>query len=124
MLNHLVIGVNDLERAYGFYDAVLGQLGFARYRAFETRCVYDRPDGGRVIVGKPGNGDPATVGNGSMPCFSVATRAAVDAFHATALLGGGTDDGPPGERIKVVPPMYIAYVRDPDGNKLAACCRV
>jgi predicted lactoylglutathione lyase len=65
------------------------------------------------------DGNPATVGNGSMLAFRFESPAEVDAFHAKALALGGTDEGAPGERG---PKMYFSYFRDLDGNKLCAFC--
>ena len=64
----------------------------------------------------------ATAGNGSTVAFDAPSRAAVDAFHAAALEGGGTDEGAPGLRLLYHPNYYGAYVRDLDGNKLCAVC--
>jgi catechol 2,3-dioxygenase-like lactoylglutathione lyase family enzyme len=74
-------------------------------------------------VGIPFNQKPASVGNGSMVAFRAQSWKAVDEFHAAALAHGGTCDGPPGLRHHYSPDFYAAYVRDPDGNKLAAVCR-
>jgi catechol 2,3-dioxygenase-like lactoylglutathione lyase family enzyme len=74
-------------------------------------------------VGKPFDQQPATVGNGSMIALMATSWAQVDDFHAAALAGGGSSDGAPGLRPQYNPDFYAAYVRDPDGNKLAAVCR-
>ena len=71
----------------------------------------------------PFNGAPATAGNGAMVALWAKTWAQVDAFHAAALAQGGTSEGEPGLRLQYNPDFYAAYVRDPDGNKLAAVCR-
>ncbi|MFM7444877.1 MAG: VOC family protein, partial [Tabrizicola sp.] len=71
---------------------------------------------------QPFDGNPASVGNGTMVSFLAQTRAQVDAFHAAALAHGGTDEGAPGLRPQYGPHFYAAYVRDPDGNKLNAVC--
>jgi predicted lactoylglutathione lyase len=63
------------------------------------------------------------VGNGSMVAFSARSWKAVNDFHTAALENGGTCDGPPGLRLHYAPDFYAAYVRDPDGNKIAAVCR-
>ncbi len=115
-LGYGTVGSNDLERAKGFYDALLGSIGMAK--------VFEHPTGGRIygsngslgfgVLG-PFDGNPATVGNGSMFAFAFSTRAEVDAFHAKALELGGTCEGAPGERG---PTMYFTYFRDLDGNKL------
>lgn len=133
MLSYVYLGCNDLERATRFYDAVLAPLGM-------QRCITHDPewdqisagwgtyedDGARELalwVGKPFNQLPATTGNGTMVAFSARSWKAVDDFHAAALAHGGTSDGAPGLRTHYNPDFYAAYVRDLDGNKLAAVCR-
>jgi catechol 2,3-dioxygenase-like lactoylglutathione lyase family enzyme len=123
MLLYLTIGTNDLAAATQFYDPVMATLGLYRQRTEpdeigfathgDTRC--------RLWITQPYDKRPATVGNGSMPAFDAASRAAVDAFHAAALAAGGTDEGAPGLRHHG-PSFYACYVRDPDGNKLSAVC--
>jgi len=133
MLSYVYFGTNDLGRATRFYDAVLAPLGM-------PRCVTGDPDWDRVAagwgiyedggarelgfwIGTPFNQQPATAGNGSMVAFSARSWKAVDDFHAAALVQGGRCDGAPGLRLHYSPDFYAAYVRDPDGNKLAAVCR-
>ena len=75
-----------------------------------------------LVVCKPLNQEPATYGNGTHVAFLAPSHAAVDAFHAAALAEGGQDEGAPGPRPHYHKDYYGAYVRDPDGNKLQACC--
>ena len=117
-LGYATVGSNDLERAKGFYDALLGSAG--------VFPLFEHPSGGRVY-GKDGaiffgvlgpyDGAPASVGNGSMLGFRFDSPGEVDAFHARALALGGLDEGAPGWRA---PPFYMSYFRDLDGNKLCA----
>lgn len=125
MLSHVHIGVGDLDRAIGFYAAVLEPLGWRL--AFVDRergwagwrpADVDRP---LVLVGLPHDGEPATPGNGQMIAFCAESRDAVDGFHATALAAGGRCEGPPGLRPQYHAAYYGAYVRDLDGNKLCVC---
>lgn len=123
MFNYITIGTNDLPAAKRFYDAVMPTLGLV-LRADETEEVgYGAPAPERIRfwVTKPYDGAAATVGNGSMPAFAAATRAAVHAFHAAGLAAGGRDEGAPGLR-PYGPHFYACYLRDPDGNKLSAVC--
>lgn len=123
MLLYVTIGTNNLKRAIEFYDPVLKTLGYTRLvtkhdeagyaESADIRC--------RFWVVYPYDKQEATVGNGSMTAFLAERRAAVDAFHAAAMLYGGTDEGPPGIR-PFHENFYGAYVRDPDGNKLSAVC--
>ncbi len=120
-LLYLTLGTNDLARAARFYDAALAPLGLLRRATKDTEIGYGHPDDSRtrLWITLPFDGNPATVGNGSMPALVAPDRKAVAAFHAAALSHGGTDEGAPGLR-PFGPAFFAAYVRDPDGNKLSA----
>ena len=133
MLTYVYFGTNDLGRATMFYDAVLAPLGMERCvtndadwdRTSVGWGIYEE-DGLRELafwVGTPFDGQTATTGNGSMVAFSARSWKDVDDFHAAALANGGTCEGAPGLRLHYSPDFYAAYVRDPDGNKLAAVSR-
>jgi catechol 2,3-dioxygenase-like lactoylglutathione lyase family enzyme len=133
MLTYLYFGTNDLDRAIVFYNATLGALGMQRVVTNDPQWdrgsagwgLYEQ-DGMRELafwIGKPFDGQPATVGNGSMAAFRARSWKEVDDFHAAALAHGGKSDGAPGLRLQYNPDFYAAYVRDPDGNKIAALCR-
>jgi catechol 2,3-dioxygenase-like lactoylglutathione lyase family enzyme len=133
MLSYVCFGTNDLERATRFYDAVLGPLGLRRCitgdpawdRVSRGWGIYEE-DGLRELafwVGLPYDQRPAAAGNGSMVAFRAQTWGQVEAFHAAALAQGGSCEGPPGLRRHYSPDFYAAYVRDADGNKVAAVCR-
>ncbi|MGF6253591.1 VOC family protein [Ensifer sp. LBL] len=122
MLLYVTVGSNDLTRAGAFYDAVLPALGFYRQRQDETEIGYGAEgDRIRFWVVTPFDRAPATYGNGVSIALEAETRAAVDAFHAAALANGGTDEGAPGLR-PFHSNFYGAWVRDHDGNKIAAVC--
>lgn len=121
LFTHVVLGTNDLPRAQVFYDAVLGTLGAKRVMDRETSTLYGTLAGPEFMITKPINGAPATTANGGTVSFAAHSRRAVDAFHKAALANGGTDEGLPGPR-PFTPTAYAAYVRDPDGNKLATFC--
>jgi len=133
MLSYVYLGTNNLERAIRFYNRTLGALGM-------KRCVTNDPQWDKVSagwgtyeddgmqelalwVGLPFDGQAANVGNGTMVAFRASSWKQVDDFHAMALANGGTSEGAPGLRLHYNPDFYAAYVRDPDGNKLAAVCR-
>ncbi|HEV7307087.1 VOC family protein [Ensifer sp.] len=122
MLLYVTVGTDDLKRAGAFYDAVMPALGFRRQRQDETEIGYG-VDGDRIRfwVVTPFNRQPATFGNGVSIALDAGTRAAVDAFHAAALAHGGADEGAPGLR-PFHANFYGAWVRDLDGNKIAAVC--
>lgn len=118
MFTHALVGANDLGASRRFYDAALGALGHKNVTPEdEARCIY-RSDSGAFIVGKPADGGPATHANGGTIGFKAATSAEVDAFHAAGLANGGSDEGAPGPRS--IPHTYVAYLRDPAGNKICA----
>lgn len=126
MCSHVTVGASNMNRAMRFYDAVLAPLGLKRKRTFKIAISY-APENFSGInepfwVLRPYDKKDATPGNGAMVAFEAPTHAAVDAFHAAALAGGGTDEGPPGLRTHYHPDYYGAYVRDPEGNKLCAVC--
>ena len=124
MIAYSTVGVNDMDRAIGFYDAVLGALGATRETTSPTWTGYVRAgDRGRFFLTRPFDREAASGGNGAMLAVLAADRASVDAFHAAAMRTGGADEGPPGVRAGMDPVFYAAYVRDPDGNKLCAFVR-
>jgi catechol 2,3-dioxygenase-like lactoylglutathione lyase family enzyme len=126
MFSYVSLGTGDIARAMTFFDAVLAPLGHARIDDYDPdlrSAAWGLDDPGpHLWVTQPFDGNPASVGNGTMVSFLAETRAAVDAFHAAALAHGGTDEGGPRLRPQYGPQFYAAYVRDPDGNKLNAVC--
>ncbi len=129
MFNHIVVGTNDIERAKRFYDAVLGVLGatapFPNQAPSGHQRLFYRHDGSTFCVSEPIDGAPATPANGGTIGFRCESPEQVRSFHDAAVGAGGTSvEEPPGERQGNLGPMYLAYVRDPDGNKLCAIHRV
>lgn len=123
MFSHVMVGVNDLERSRKFYDAVLGTLGVGPGVANKNRYFYRSPTGTFAIT-TPINGEPACHGNGGTIGFVAASPEQADAFHAAGVAHGGvTCEDPPGLREGSTGPLYLAYVRDPDGNKLCVLHR-
>jgi catechol 2,3-dioxygenase-like lactoylglutathione lyase family enzyme len=124
MFSHIMIGTNDLERAKGFYDALLGTLGVAPAMVDGHRIFY-RTATGVLAVTKPINGQPATAANGGTIGFACASTAQADAWHAAGVAHGGAScEDPPGVREGAMGKLYLAYLRDPDGNKLCAIHRM
>ncbi len=124
MFSHIMIGTNDLDRAKTFYDAALGALGVSP-GMFNGNRVFYRTETGVFAVSKPINGEPASIGNGSTIGFAAASPALADAWHAAGLVAGGTAcEDPPGVRNGPSGSLYLAYLRDPDGNKLCALHRL
>lgn len=126
MIGYVTIGTNDIEKARGYYDALLGEIGAKRIMQFDPPGFTmwgAAPDKPGVAVTPPYNGEPATVGNGMMVALAQDSRANVDRLHARALELGGSDEGAPGVRGDEGPQaFYGAYFRDPEGNKLCAFC--
>ncbi|WP_418321179.1 VOC family protein [Piscinibacter sakaiensis] len=128
MFSHVMVGTNDIERSKRFYDAVLGVLGAGEpvrntNGSGQARLFY-RHDGASFGVSEPIDGKPATVANGGTIGFKCASAEQVQAFHDAAVANGGTSvEDPPGPRGGSVGALHLAYVRDPDGNKLCALHR-
>jgi catechol 2,3-dioxygenase-like lactoylglutathione lyase family enzyme len=128
MFNHIMVGSSDIERSKRFYDAVLGTLGAGeamrnKADSGHTRLFY-RHDGSVFGVSEPINDAPATFANGGTIGFKCTSPEQVHKFHDTAVANGGTSiEQPPGLRGGSLGAMYLAYVRDPDGNKLCAIHR-
>ena len=123
MFSHVMVGVTDLEKSRQFYDALLGTLGIAPGVANKNRYFYRSPAGAFGIT-TPINGEAACHANGGTIGFAMQSPEQADAFHATGLAhGGSTCEDPPGWRDNGVGKLYLAYLRDPDGNKLCALFR-
>lgn len=118
MLSHLSFGVNDLDKATAFYDAVLAPLGIVRLWANPRGVGYGPPGGNDklALFARPGRVSPP--GEGFHLAFEAADRAAVDGFHAAAMALGAKDLGAPGLRPHYSPTYYAAFIADPDGHKL------
>ncbi|MET0892046.1 MAG: VOC family protein [Pseudoxanthomonas sp.] len=128
MFNHIMVGSNDIERSARFYGAVLGVLGAGE--PFRNRApsghmrLFYRHDGNSFGVSEPIDGGPATCANGATIGFKCTSPEQVQQFHDTAVAAGGTSiEAPPGLRSSDMGQLYLAYVRDPDGNKLCAIHR-
>jgi catechol 2,3-dioxygenase-like lactoylglutathione lyase family enzyme len=129
MFSHIMVGSNDIERSKRFYDAVLGVLGAGEPHpntapSGQARLFY-RHDGGSFGVTEPINGEAASFANGGTIGFRCSSPEQVKQFHDTAIAHGGTTaEEPPGLREGAMGALHLAYVRDPDGNKLCAVYRV
>ncbi|WP_281222036.1 VOC family protein [Photobacterium sanguinicancri] len=125
MFSHVMVGTNDMEKSKAFYDATFAELGYAPGMMDEKgRCFYVTKTGVFSIT-KPINGESATHGNGSTIGFSVENADMVNAWHAAGIANGGvTCEEPPGEREGSLMKLYIAYLRDPAGNKICAVHRM
>ncbi len=121
MLNHVFLGTNDVEKSRKFYNATMSAIGVSAAGEYPHLTVYAN-EGGAVAVGKPANGEAASVSNGATLGLKAANYDEVNAWHAAGLANGGTDEGAPGVRPNSPGQMYGAYLRDPDGNKICVFC--
>ncbi len=125
MFSHIMIGANDVEKSKVFYDAILGAIGYEPGVLDEKgRCFYMN-ESGIFAISKPINGESACHGNGSTIGFSAKDTASADAWHAAGLANGGTAcEESPGIREGGLGKLYLAYLRDPSGNKVCALHRL
>jgi catechol 2,3-dioxygenase-like lactoylglutathione lyase family enzyme len=120
MIGYVTIGTNDLERAAGFYDEILNFFGGQRFMENERLVAWSAGEGSPGVgVCTPHDGNPASVGNGTMVSLAASGPEQVKAVHARALELGAQDEGAPGHRFGQ---FYGAYFRDLDGNKLCTFC--
>ena len=122
MFSHIMVGANDIEESKVFYDAVLGAIGYEPGVIDpKGRCFYVTKTG-IFSLSRPIDGEPAGPGNGSTVGFAVDSSEIGDAWHAAGLANGGTTcEDPPGVRDNNI---YLAYLRDPAGNKICALHRM
>ncbi len=133
MFTYICLGSNDVARSIRFYDATLAALGLQRcdtgaepgWQGWAGWGTYQRQGVDEIALWlcKPFDGQAATAGNGTMVALRATSWRQVEDFHRAALGHGGQSDGAPGLRPAYDPDFFVAYVRDPDGNKLAAVCR-
>jgi catechol 2,3-dioxygenase-like lactoylglutathione lyase family enzyme len=120
MFSHVMVGSNDIERSKKFYDSLFGKEGA---RDDKGRLAY-RKNGAVFMVSKPIDGEPARCANGGTIGFNFDSPEEVEEWHDRAVAAGGTSiEGPPGYREMSYGKLYLAYVRDPDGNKLCGLHR-
>ena len=124
MFSHIMVGTNDLDRSKAFYDAVLGALGVGPGMVDRHRIFYRTPTG-VFSDSLPINGEPASAPNGGTIGFAAASTDQADAWHAAGVANGGASiEDPPGVREGAMGKLYLAYLRDPDGNKICALHRM
>jgi catechol 2,3-dioxygenase-like lactoylglutathione lyase family enzyme len=123
--SHNMVGTNDVAKSKAFYDATFKAIGGKEaIQDDKGRLIYMH-GGGLFIVTPPINGEPATPANGGTIGFAMENPAQADAWHAAGVAAGGTAiEDPPGVRAGGFGDLYLAYLRDPDGNKLCALHRM
>jgi catechol 2,3-dioxygenase-like lactoylglutathione lyase family enzyme len=125
MFSHVMVGSNDIARSKKFYDALFGAVGGEPgVPDVKGRLIYAH-NGALLLVTKPIDGRPATHANGGTIGFAMTRPEQADAWHKAGVANGGTAiEDPPGVRQGVLGQFYLAYLRDPDGNKLCALHRM
>ena len=125
MYSHNMVGSNDIARSKKFYDATFKAFGGREAMQDDKgRLIYMHNDG-MFLVTPPIDGQPATAGNGCTVGFAMETPEQADAWHAAGVANGGTAiEDAPGVREASFGNLYLAYLRDPDGNKLCALKRM
>ena len=120
MFTHVVVGSNDLAKRKAFYDANFTAIGGNPGADMGTRLAYSHK-GGNFMVTTPINGEPATYANGGTIGFAMDSNEQAQAWHDAGVAAGGAScENPPGVRDLGFAKLYLAYLRDPDGNKLCA----
>jgi catechol 2,3-dioxygenase-like lactoylglutathione lyase family enzyme len=125
MFSHIMIGANDIPKAKAFYDSLLATLDVPAGFVDDNRRIFYRTATGVLGVSLPINGEKACFANGGTIGFACGSPEQVDAWHAAGLAAGGsTCEDPPGVRAGGMGKLYLAYLRDPDGNKLCGMYRM
>ena len=121
MFSHIMIGSNDVDRSKKFYDALFAAMGAQPGTEVRKGRVAYSHDGGRFIITEPNDGKAATSANGGTIGFMMKDAAMAEAWHKAGVANGGKSiEDPPGKRPNGA---YLAYLRDPDGNKIVAVAR-
>ena len=125
MFSHMMVGSNDVARSKTFYDALFGAIGGRPAIEDDKGRLMYLHNGGIFLVSPPIDGAPATHANGGTIGFTMADSAQAEAWHQAGTENGGTAiEDPPGVRDGAIGKLYLAYLRDPDGNKLCALHRM
>lgn len=125
MFSHVMLGANDMAASKAFYDATLVALGARAGREDDKGRAFYMHDGGVFMLSTPIDGEPACHANGGTVGFAASSPEQVDAWHAAGLAAGGKAiEDPPGIRSNAFGSLYLAYLRDPAGNKVCAMHRV
>lgn len=124
MYSHMMVGSNDIDRSKAFYDALFSSVGGKPGITDPKGRLLYLHNGGIFLVTPPIDGQPATQGNGMTIGFAMNDTAQADAWHKAGVAAGGKAiEDPPGWRENPGSRLYLAYLRDPDGNKLCALHR-
>lgn len=125
MFSHVMLGADDMETSKAFYDATMGALGYPPGKTDDKGRVAYRAPTGNLLLSKPIDGEPATCANGGTVGLAAKSTAEVEAWHKAGVDAGGTAvEDPPGVRGMGKMQLFLAYLRDPAGNKLCALYRM
>ena len=125
MYSHNMVGSNDIEASKKFYDATFQAIGGKPAITDDKGRLIYMHNGGLFLVGAPIDGEPASVGNGCTIGFAMDGPEQANAWHDAGIAAGGTSiEDPPGVREGGFGQLYLAYLRDPSGNKLCALHRI
>jgi len=125
MFSHVMVGSNDLDASRAFYDALFGAVGGKPAMQDDKGRLIYMHDGALFMVTKPIDGEPACHANGGTIGFRMTSAEQADAWHAAGVAVGGTAcEDPPGVREGGFGKLYLAYLRDPAGNKLCGLHRI
>lgn len=125
MYTHIMVGANDITASKTFYDALFATLGVGPGNADDKGRVFWMTPTGIFAITPPINGEPACGANGGTIGFAIETTEQGDAWHAAGVANGGTAcEDPPGVREGGMGKMYLAYLRDPSGNKICVLKRL
>lgn len=124
MFSHIFVGADDVAASKKFYDAALGAIGLPEGKTDPKGRVFYISSAGLFGISKPIDGKAATYANGGTIGFACDNTEKVDAFHAAGVANGGISiEDPPGWREGPAGKLYLAYLRDPCGNKICALHR-
>lgn len=125
MFSHIMVGADDVAASKKFYDATLGALGLPAGKTDEKGRVFYATSSGVFAITKPINGEAASCANGATIGFAAKSTSEADAWHAAGVANGGSAcEDPPGVRQGALGKLYLAYLRDPAGNKLCSLYRM
>lgn len=125
MFSHVMVGANDINASKKFYDAIMGAIGISPGKTDDRGRVFYRTKTGVFGITKPINGEPACAANGGTIGFTVDSPEVGESWHAAGVANGGTTcEDPPGIREGAMGKVYLAYLRDPAGNKICVVKRL
>jgi catechol 2,3-dioxygenase-like lactoylglutathione lyase family enzyme len=124
MFTHVMVGANDIAASKAFYDAVFGAIGLPAGQTDAKGRVFYRTKTGSFGITRPIDGAAATHANGGTIGFACASPEQAKASHDAGVANGGKSiEDPPGWRQGAAGKVYLAYLRDPSGNKICIAHR-